>query len=65
MTLFLNERRSLGHKALDVKFTLLTIDHYLESIKYRKSYIDKDTYLAWCNISQLQDISTYQSLDAY
>lgn len=66
MTLFLNERRSLGHKALDVKFTLLTIDHYLESIKYRKSYIDKDTYLAWLETQQQYKPATrYQHISIF
>lgn len=66
MTLFLNERRSLGHKALDVKFTLLTIDHYLESIKYRKSYIDKDTYLAWLETQQQYKSATrYQHISIF
>ena len=66
MTLFLNERRDIGHKAVDVEFALRSIDHYLESIDYNKSYIDRDVYHAWLETQkQYKPATIYQHVSIF
>ena len=66
MTLYLKEKKHIGHKALDVQFTFITIDRYLESINFKKSYIDKNTYTAWLETQQQYKPATiYQHVSIF
>ncbi|SHJ94427.1 Phage integrase family protein [Arenibacter nanhaiticus] len=60
-TSYLNEKFRLGHKAQDIKYTLLTIDQFLNQIKHGDIYISKDVYEYWLNTIQEQKTSTIYS----
>lgn len=57
-TSYLNEQYRLGYKAEDIKYTLLTIDQFLNEIKHDFTYITKNIYDHWLDTIQQQKTST-------
>lgn len=55
---YLNEQCRLGYKADDIKYTLLTIDRFLNEIKHGNSYITKNVYDSWLDTIQEQKVTT-------
>lgn len=55
---YLNEQCRLGYQADDIKYTLLTIDRFLNEIKHGNPYITKNVYDSWLDTIQEQKVTT-------
>lgn len=61
MSAFLEQQLHRGYKAVDIKYTLYTIDHYLNEIDFQGTYITKSVYESWLDTIKNQKTTTIYS----
>jgi len=58
MSAYLEQQLNLGYKAEDIRFTLRTIDYYLNTINFKGTYITKTVYVNWFDTIKDQKATT-------
>lgn len=61
MSAYLEQQLHLGYKANDIRYTLRTIDYYLNSINFQERYITKTIYENWLDTIKDQKTTTIYS----
>lgn len=66
MESYLERQYALGHKAEDVKYSLIFIDKYLSEIGLRSEHINKQTYEKWlASVSWQKPTTIYQRASVF
>lgn len=66
MESYLERQYALGHKAEDVKYSLIVIDKYLSEIGLRSEHINKQTYEKWlASVSWQKPTTIYQKASVF
>ena len=66
MESYLERQYALGHKAEDVKYSLIVIDKYLSEIGLRSEHINKQTYEKWlASVSWQKPTTIYQRASVF
>ena len=65
MSAYLEQQLHLGYKANDIRYTLRTIDYYLNSINFQERYITKTIYENWLDTIKDQQLFIVKLLFLY